>query len=61
MKTAASVLAEYPASAAALRKLVKGLQAVEQRRASFSKDDAVVPPLLIVNTTEECNLSCKGC
>lgn len=61
LKTAASVLSSYPASAAALAKIAKGLHTAERRRTKNAENGADIPPLLIVSTTEECNLSCKGC
>lgn len=61
LKTAASVLSTYPASASALTKIAKGLYDAERRRAKLAKDGVDIPPLVIVSTTEECNLSCKGC
>ena len=61
MRTAVSVLASYPASAAALAKIVGSLRNAERRRAEFAGKGVDVPPLMIISTTEECNLSCKGC
>jgi MoaA/NifB/PqqE/SkfB family radical SAM enzyme len=61
MKTAASVLAMYPASAAALTKIVKNQQNAEHRRVKLANEGVDVLPLLIISTTEECNLSCNGC
>ncbi|MDR1668742.1 MAG: radical SAM protein [Oscillospiraceae bacterium] len=61
LKTAAGILTAYPASAAALTKIAAALPKAERRRETSAKNGADVPPLLIVSTTEECNLSCKGC
>ena len=61
LKTAASILSTYPASAAALTNISKGLLTSERRRAKNSECGTDIPPLLIVSTTDECNLSCKGC
>jgi len=61
VKTAANVLAMYPASAAALTKIVKNLQNAEGRRVKLSDEGVNVPPLVIISTTEVCNLSCNGC
>ena len=61
LKTAASVLSAYPASAIALTKIGNGLHAAERRRAKNAESGTDIPPLLIVSTTEACNLSCKGC
>jgi MoaA/NifB/PqqE/SkfB family radical SAM enzyme len=61
VKTAVSVLMSYPASAAALAKIAKRLKNAERRRAGFAGKGVSVPPLMIISTTEECNLSCKGC
>lgn len=61
LKTAASVLAAYPASASSFLRLAKALKAAEDRRAEHAKDGVEVPPLMIVGTTEACNLACSGC
>ena len=61
VKTAISVLTSYPASAAALAKIVRSMKNAEHRRAGFAGKGVDVPPLMIISTTEECNLSCKGC
>jgi MoaA/NifB/PqqE/SkfB family radical SAM enzyme len=61
LKTAAGILTAYPSSASALTKIAAALPEAERRREKFSSDDVDVPPLLIVSTTEDCNLSCKGC
>ena len=61
LKTAASILSSYPASAAALTKIAKSLYTAERRRAKNAENGTDIPPLIIISTTEECNLSCKGC
>lgn len=61
LKTAASILAAYPASASAFARLGKGLKKAESRRAKLANDGIEVPPLMIVSTTEACNLACTGC
>jgi len=61
VKTAVSVLTSYPASAAALAKIVRSMKNAEHRRAGLAGKGVNVPPLIIISTTEECNLSCKGC
>lgn len=61
LKTAASFLAAYPASISAFAQLGKGLKKAEERRAKLADDGIEVPPLMIVSTTEACNLACAGC
>ena len=61
LQTAASVLAAYPASAASFMRLGKALKTAENRRAKLEKDGIEVPPLMIVSTTDVCNLACTGC
>lgn len=61
LKTAASVLAAYPASASAFARLGKGLKKAESSRVKLAEDGIEVPPLMIVSTTEVCNLACEGC
>lgn len=61
LKTAASVLAAYPASASAFARLGKGLKKAENRRMKLAREGVEVPPLMIVSTTQACNLACAGC
>jgi len=61
LKTAASFLTSYPASATALTRIAKGLRSAERRRINSAGDGVDIPPLMIVSTTNECNLSCAGC
>jgi MoaA/NifB/PqqE/SkfB family radical SAM enzyme len=61
LKTAASVLSAYPASASTLLRLGREMKKAERRRAVCCADGVDVPPMISVSTTDECNLSCKGC
>lgn len=61
LKTAASILAAYPASASAFIRLGKGLKKAETQRLKLANAGIEVPPLMIVSTTEACNLACAGC
>lgn len=61
LKTAARVLAAYPASASSFVRLGKALKSAESRRIKHAQDGIEVPPLMIVSTTEACNLTCAGC
>lgn len=61
LRTAASILAAFPASASAFAQLGKGLKKAESVRLNQANDGIEVPPLMIVSTTEACNLSCAGC
>ena len=61
VKTAASLFAAHPASASAFARLRRELKAAEGRRRALAEDGVEVPPLLIVSTTEACNLACAGC
>lgn len=61
LKTAASILKAYPASASAFARLGKGFAKAEDSRVRLAKDGIEVPPLMIVSTTEACNLTCAGC
>lgn len=61
LKTAASILAAYPASASAFARLFRALKAAENKRAKHAQEGIQVPPLMIVSTTEACNLACAGC
>ncbi len=61
VKTAAQLMAAYPASAAAFARLGKALTTAQSRRARHAEEGVEVPPLLIVSTTDACNLACAGC
>ncbi|MGV8082570.1 MAG: radical SAM protein [Coriobacteriia bacterium] len=61
LKTAANVLTAYPASASAFVRLGKGLKKAEDVRKKLAIDGVEVPALMIVSTTEACNLTCTGC
>lgn len=61
LRTAARVLKAYPASSAAFARLAKGLKEAENRREKSAGGGIEVPPLMIVSTTEACNLACAGC
>lgn len=60
-QTAASILAAFPASAAAFARLAKELKAAKSRREKHIADGLEVPQLMIVSTTDACNLTCAGC
>jgi len=61
LKTAVNILTAYPASASAFARVSKGLKKAERIRKKLVKDGLEVPELMIVSTTEACNLACKGC
>jgi len=61
LKTAAGILRAYPASASAFVRLGKELKRAESARNKLLDDGVEVPPLMIVSTTEACNLACAGC
>jgi len=58
---AAKLLAEYPKSAAAMFMILEHEASAQKVRNKWLKKGVSVPPLLIVSTTEKCNLECKGC
>lgn len=61
LKTAASILAAYPDSARAFAGIAKGLKAAGKRRSESADDSIEIPPLMIISTTDACNLTCAGC
>ena len=61
LKTATRILSAYPTSAAAFARVVKGLKKTQCIRKKHLKAGLEVPELMIVSTTEACNLACKGC
>lgn len=60
-KTSAKLLAEYPKSALSLAKVMKHEAKAKERREKWYDEGVCVPPLLIVSTTDNCNLRCKEC
>ena len=60
-KTAVKLLAEYPKSAAAMLKVSAHEVKAEKLRSKWFDQGVSVPPLLIVSTTNDCNLQCKEC
>ena len=59
--TAINLFAAYPASAGAFKRLGRELGAAEKRRQVLANEGVEVPPLMIVSTTDACNLACAGC
>ena len=58
---AARLFAEYPKSAAAMLKIVAHESKASKLRKHWHKRGVSVPPILIVSTTEACNLRCEEC
>jgi MoaA/NifB/PqqE/SkfB family radical SAM enzyme len=56
-----SLFKQYPGSFRPLIKIVRRLRPAARRRAAMLKKGVPVPPLLIVSTTDACNLKCTGC
>ena len=61
IKTGMSILSDFPESRKSLMRLMSHLPVASKRRDQWMKKDIVVPPLLIISTTESCNLNCAGC
>ncbi|WP_312642644.1 radical SAM protein [Hydrogenoanaerobacterium sp.] len=61
LNTGLGLLREYPQSAAALTHVFAHQTEAKKKRSAWLKQGVVVPPLLIISTTEQCNLHCKGC
>ncbi|MEA4889796.1 MAG: radical SAM protein [Clostridiaceae bacterium] len=55
------ILRRYPASLSALIGVLAHQKRAEQRRNQLWAAGTPVPPLLIVSTTDACNLNCAGC
>ncbi len=60
-QTAAHMLKAWPASGLAFARIAKGLSKAKRLRQKQTREGVSVPPLLIVSTTEACNLTCAGC
>lgn len=61
LRTGTNILAAYPASAAALLAVGRELTHARDRRLRHAAEGVEVPAMLIVSTTDACNLSCAGC
>lgn len=61
LKTAASIFAKYTSSVIALTRVIKGLKHSEKLRAKNAANGVEVPPIMIISTTQSCNLKCIGC
>jgi MoaA/NifB/PqqE/SkfB family radical SAM enzyme len=61
LKTAANILASYPESTRAFAEIGRVQKAAQKRRKALAAEGLEVPPLMIVSTTNACNLSCAGC
>ncbi len=60
-QVALRLLKEFPKSAAAMLPIVAHEAKAKKKRDEWLKEDVSVPPLLIVSTTDQCNLQCKEC
>ncbi len=61
LKTAINILSAYPASASTFIRLSEAMKRAEHRRSLNAACGLDVPPMMIVSTTDECNLACIGC
>lgn len=61
LKTGISVLSAYPASVSTFIRLSEALKRAEHRRSLNAANGVDVPPMMMVSTTDECNLACIGC
>jgi len=55
------MLRGFPESRTALMQTLLHLPQAAKKREAWKKQDVIVPPILIVSTTDECNLHCAGC
>jgi MoaA/NifB/PqqE/SkfB family radical SAM enzyme len=60
-KQAFKLFAEYPKTAAAILTTSSHETKAKKLRQSWHERGVSVPPLLIIGTTDECNLRCKEC
>lgn len=61
VKTGITLLRDFPQSKRALGKVLSHFPKALGKRKANLRRGVVVPPLLIVSTTEQCNLQCAGC
>jgi len=60
LRRGAALLSGHPESACAMERILRHQKHAAGRRKSY-EPDTLIPPLLIVSTTEQCNLQCEGC
>jgi len=61
IKVGLNILQDFPQSRASLMRILTCIPNAIKRRNSLRKQGIIVPPLLIISTTERCNLQCTGC
>ena len=61
IKAGLKILQNFPQSRASLMRILTCIPNAIKRRNLLRTQGVVVPPLLIISTTERCNLQCTGC
>lgn len=61
IKSALGFLKDYPASFSSFLRIAERVKSSEKIREKYSGENLEIPPLMIVSTTEVCNLKCAGC
>jgi len=61
MKIGTKVFRDFPASRGSIFRIMRSFSAAKKRRHEWRDKGVLVPPLLIISTTNRCNLSCIGC
>lgn len=61
LKSGLAVAQDFPQSAKSLIKIAARQSKAQKLREKWAEQDIFVPPLLIVSTTDKCNLHCTGC
>jgi len=61
IKAGLKILQDFPQSRASLMRILTCIPNAIKRRNLLRTQGVVVPPLLIISTTERCNLQCTGC
>ena len=60
LRRGTALLSSHPESASALEHIL-GHQPIAEKQRKRIESEVLVPPLLIISTTEQCNLQCEGC
>lgn len=61
INTGVKILRDYPESRSTLMRFAASIPGAMRRRNAWEERGVIVPPLLIISTTERCNLKCTGC
>ena len=60
LRRGVALLSSHPESASALGHILRH-QPIAEKQRKHLESEVLIPPLLIISSTEQCNLQCEGC